>query len=161
MERRQLGTKYPMNFLKSLELPKRFAVMTALLILITGLSAQMFYTRQERTDLEMRLREKSTFINTFYSFLIADSLVRKDDVTLLQVVNRLEEDQEVTAVTVLDQRNEIRYHADPQKVGLPLEDPLVKNVLQSGDAIVTSFQNSGGNALALVSPLKVQGVAQP
>jgi len=132
-----------MSFLRSLEIPKRFAVMAALLIMITGFSAQRFYTRQERTDLEMRLREKSTFINTFYSFLIADSLMRKDDVTLLQVVNRLEEDQEVTNVIVVDQKDEIRYHSDPQKVGLVLEDPLIKNVLQSGDAIVTSFQNTG------------------
>jgi hypothetical protein len=150
-----------MNRFSTLPVAIRFSIVVTLLIVLTALSAQWIFTRQARSDLETRLREKSTFVNSFYSFLIADALLRKDDVTLLHVVNRLEEDQEITSVVVVDQSNEVRYHVDPQKMGMILEDPLVKNALQSGQAVVTSYVNTGGRALALVSPLKVQGVNKP
>ena len=147
--------------ISSFDLSKRFILLMAGLILITAFSTRTFYTRQERTDLDIRLKEKATFINNFYSFLIADSLMRKDDVTLFQVVNRLEEDPEISSVVVVDQNQAVRYHADPQKVGTLLDESSIKAVLASGGALMTRFQNAGGQALALVSPLKVQGAAQP
>jgi HAMP domain-containing protein len=82
-------------------------------------------------------------------------------VKLLQVINRLEEDQEISSVLVVDQRKEIRYNIDPEKVGTTSKDPLLNTALDSGDASVTSYTNSGGKALALVTPLKVQGMAKP
>lgn len=87
--------------------------------------------------------------------------MRKDDVTLLQIVNRLEQDEEITSVAVVDQRNEVRYHADPDKMGMRYDDPVVAKVLKSGEAVMLSYQNSGGRALGIVSPLKVQGGTPP
>jgi hypothetical protein len=150
-----------MNKLSALPLTLRFVVLVCCMTILTSLFAQFFFTRQGRADLETRLREKSTFVNSFYSFLIADALIRKDDVTLLHVVNRLEDDQEITSVIVVDQSNRVRYHIDPQKMGAALEDPLITNALQNGQAVVTTYANSGGRALALVSPLKVQGNERP
>jgi len=148
-----------MNQIPTQPLSVRFGILTGAIIVLIAFSAQMFFSHQERTDLEHRLQEKSTFINSFYSYLIADALMRKDDVTLLQVVNRLEQDEEITSVIVVDQSDEVRYHADPQKMGTSLDDPIVKQVLHSGDAIMVSYQNSGGKALGIVSPLKIQGTA--
>ncbi len=137
----------------------RFVVLTCAFILLTAVSAQLFFSRQARTDLEQRLQEKSIFINSFYSYLIADALVRKDDVTLLQVVSRLEQDEEITSVIVVDNRNEVRYHADPDKMGTKFDDQVVINVLKTGAAVMLNYKNSGGRALGIVSPLKIQGGA--
>ena len=145
----------------SLDLSKRFILLMGILVLFTAFSSQMFFGRQERANLETRLREKSSFINNFYSFLIADSLMRKDDVTLLQVINRLEEDQEIFSVIVADQRGAVRYHANSEKVGSPLEDAAMMESLKSGEATLNVYSNSGGKALALVTPLKIQGLARP
>ena len=149
------------HFLAKLTLPQRLIAIGAVMGLIVALTAVVFFQRQEHGLLDLRLREKAAFVNNFYSFLIADSLQRKDDVTLLQVVNRLEEDPEITAVIVVDQNGDVRYHADTQKTGTKWDDPLVLNTLKTGDAVASSFVNSGGRALALVSPLKVQGNPQP
>lgn len=142
-------------------LTRRFLVLVGAFVLFTAYSSQSFFARQERTNLETRLREKASFINNFYAFLIADALVRKDDITLQQVVNRLEEDQEITSVLVADQRGMIRYNRDAEKVGLPTEDPAIATALKTGEAVVSTYENSGGRALALLTPLKVQGLKGP
>jgi len=139
----------------------RFVAFTAVLFLAATLLAQSFMIRQERAALETRLGEKAAFINTFYAFLIADALSRKDDVTLLQVISRLEEDQEISSVIVVDNKGEVRYHIDAEKVGTLWNDPLLTKALQSGDGILTSGRNSGGRSLTLISPLKVSGQSSP
>jgi HAMP domain-containing protein len=144
-----------------IDISKKFLLLFAGLIFMTAISARLFHTRQETTDLQMRLNEKAIFINNFYSYQIADSLARKDDVTLLQAINRLDEDPEITSVVVVDQNDQIRYHPDPQKMDSTLDDPQVKGVLKSGEAFMANFTNAGGRALALVSPLRVAGMAQP
>ena len=50
-------------------------------------------------------------------------------------------------MVVVDKHNEIRYHVDPQKMGSVYEDAMVKNVLQSGEALVTDYYNAGGKAV--------------
>jgi HAMP domain-containing protein len=147
------------TFLKDLNW--KFGFVASVLIVAIVLAAQTLLMKQARIGMETRLGEKAAFVNSFYSFLIADALQRKDDVTLLQVVNRLEEDPEVTSVVVVDEDSEIRYHADPDKLGTPLDDPLVKKALETGDGGMNPFRNTGGRALALVSPLKVQGKPRP
>jgi len=117
--------------------------------------------KQARVGMESRLSEKAAFINHFYSFLIADALQRNDDVTLQQVISRLEEDPEITSVVVVDAASEVRYHSDPQKLGTKWDDPLVQKAMETGDGVMSPFTNSGGRALALVSPLKVQGKPHP
>ncbi len=141
------------------DLNKRFIMLMCGFVLFTAFSAQTFFSRQQRTNLETRLREKASFINNFYAFLIADALIRKDDITLLQVANRLEEDQEITSVVVTDQRGAVRYHRDSERVGNAIDDPALANTLKTGEAGITVYENSGGKALALMTPLKVQGVS--
>jgi len=143
------------------DLTWKLCFVTGAMALMITLISQAVVMKQARTALELRLGQKAAFINSFYSFLIADALQRKDDVTLLQVVNRLEEDQEITSVIVVDDKGEIRYHADPEKIGAPVDDPLVRKALDSSDGVMTNFENSGGKALALVSPLRVQGRPKP
>src|SRR5258708_15956572 len=160
MGRRQPGALMNIH-IKQYSLSTRFVVLLVGSVAMTAFSARSFYVRQERTDLQMHLQEKAAFINKAYSFLIADALIRKDDISLLQVVNSLEEEKDVISVVVVDQRDEIRYHGDAHKIGLVFDDPLVKNGLQTGQALMMPYSNSGGQALALVSPLKVPSVAQP
>lgn len=148
------------NFLTN-NLTHRFLLLMGGLVLFTAFSSQAFYARQERTNLETRLREKANFINNFYAFLIADALVRKDDVTLQQVANRLEEDQEIFSVVVTDAKGYVRYNRDAEKVGLPTEDPAIATALKTGEAVISTYQNSGGKALALLTPLKVAGLNGP
>lgn len=144
-----------------LDLSMRFATLGAVIALMIAMVARTYFVRQQRNAMELRLREKVLFINKFYDFLIADSLARKDDVTLLQVINRLEEDPEITSVLVVDQKKEVRYHVDPEKIGsIWEEDTLIDNVLKSGEGVVTPFKNSGGKAVVLVSPLNVTGIPQ-
>lgn len=147
------------SFLK--DLTTRFCILAGVMALGITLVAQSLLMKQARSALEYRLSEKAVFINSFYAFLIADSLQRKDDVTLLQVINRLEQDQEITSVVVVDDKGEVRYHADAEKVGTLWDDPLMKKALETNDGIMMPFNNSGGRALALVSPLKVQGQSKP
>lgn len=130
-------------------------------VLLTAWSSQTFFGRQERTNLETRLREKAAFINNFYAFLIADALMRKDDITLYQVINRLEEDQEISSILVTDKRGTLRYHQNPDKVGTISDDQQMMNALKTGEAAIVSYHNSGGKALALLTPLKVAGVNGP
>jgi hypothetical protein len=158
MECRKRGAAMKLN---DLNLSNRFTLLLGGIVLMTALSARTFYTRQERSDLQLRLQEKAAFINKFYSFLIADALVRKDDITLLQVVNSLEEDQEISSVIVVDQRAAVRYHADPHKIGMLIDDTLIKNALQTGQPMMMSYTNGGGHALALICPLKVSSGSAP
>ncbi len=143
------------------DLTWKFMALTALMVTTVMLAEQSLLMKQTRVGMESRLAEKAAFINTFYAFLIADSLQRKDDVTLQQVINRLEDDPEITSVVVVDNKGEIRYHTDPEKLGLQLDDAAVKKASETGEGTMTPFQNSGGRALALVSPLKVQGHPKP
>lgn len=139
----------------------RLAWLTGALVLVSTILTQKYFQRHERTALEMRLREKATFINNFYAFLVADALQHNDDVTLLQVVNRLEEDPEITSVVVVDGQGEVRYDADPEMVGTVLDDKVLKTALKTGEGLATNFTNAGGQALALVAPLKIRGQSTP
>jgi hypothetical protein len=139
----------------------KFGFLMSLLIVAVMLAEQALLMKQTRVGMESRVAEKASFINTFYAFLIADALQRKDDVTLLQVINRLEDDPEILSVIVVDNKGEVRYHADSEKLGTQWNDPLIQKALDTNDGIMTTFQNSGGKALALVSPLKLQGMAHP
>jgi len=143
------------------DITTRFCILAGVVAVAITLVAQSLLMKQARNALELRLSEKAVFINSFYAFLIAESLQRKDDVTLLQVINRLEQDQEITSVVVVDDKGEVRYHADAEKVGTLWDDPLMKKALETNDGIMMPFKNSGGGALALVSPLKVQGQSRP
>ena len=145
----------------SFTLLHKMSWLTGGLVLASTLMTQSYFARHERTSLEMRLREKANFVNNFYAFLIADALQHNDDVTLLQVIDRLEQDPEITSVVVVDGKGEVRYHVDPEKVGSKLEDPLLKNSLETGQGYASDFQNAGGKALALVSPLKIRGQGTP
>src|SRR5579864_7393398 len=139
----------------------KIAWLTGAAVFASTMLTQIYFMRHERTALELRLREKANFINNFYAFLIADALQHNDDVTLLQVINRLEEDPEITSVVVADGKGEVRYHADPEKIGSKLDDPLLNKALQTGEGFATNFQNAGGQALLLVSPLKIKGQPKP
>jgi hypothetical protein len=146
---------------RALSLGARFSLLTAALLAVALLMGDQFALRQTRTVMDMRLREKATFINNFYSFLIADALIRKDDITLLQVVDQLEKDQEITSVLVVDQKGLVRYNVDAEQIGSVVEDPLLKKVLETGEGSLSAYRNAGGQALALASPLKVQGQPKP
>jgi hypothetical protein len=139
----------------------KFGVVISLIIMAVMLAEQGLLMNQTRVGMESRLAEKAAFINTFYASLIGEALQRKDDVTLLQWISHLEEDPEVTSVVVVDNNGEVRYHADAEKLGTQWNDPLMQKALESGDGVMNPFQNTGGRALALVSPLKVQGLPHP
>src|SRR5262245_15394520 len=96
----------PMQLLSQLNLSKRFLVILAAVVCTTVFSAQWYYGSQERVYLELRLKEKAAFLHKFYAFLISDLLIRKDDITLLQVANGLEQQEEVTSVIVVDQKGD-------------------------------------------------------
>jgi sensor histidine kinase regulating citrate/malate metabolism len=146
---------------KGFPLVVRFGAVAAILVVVVALAAQTYFARKEYTALETRLSEKIDFLRKFYAYLIADCLRRKDDIMLQQVINGLEEDQEITSVVVTDARQQVRYADDPQKIGTLSNDPLAKRVLAGGEGVMAPFQNSGGKALALVSPLKVAGNPAP
>lgn len=147
------------SFFDNLEFRVGFA--TAILFLGVAILGQRFMIKQERAALETRLGEKAAFINSFYSFLIGDALQRKDDVTLLEVINRLEQDQEIVTVVVVDGKSEIRYHADPEQVGTELKDEMVTKAMQTGDGILIQGTVNGHRALSLISPLRIAGRAEP
>jgi hypothetical protein len=147
--------------LSDLSISTRFIILLCGIVAVTAFSARSFYVRQERADLQLRLQEKAAFINKAYAFLISGALARNDDIGLLQIVNSLEDEKEITSVIVVDQKNEIRYHADPDKTGRILEDPLVKQALETGQASMHTFTNAGGPALALICPLKSPESSQP
>jgi hypothetical protein len=151
----------PVSWLKSLSLFTRLAWLSGIVIVIAISMTQIYFARHERTSLEMRLREKANFINNFYAVPVADALQHNDDIMLLQLIKGLEDDPEITSVIVVDGTGIIRYHVDAEQIGGPLEDKLVKSALSSGEGIASEFQNSGGRALALVSPLKIRGQAKP
>ena len=115
----------------------------------------------DRRNLSMRLIEKANFINNYYVPSMAEALATKDDVRLWQYIGRLEEDREITSVVVLGDKGEVRYHRETDKIGTPWEEDNTLKVLKSGEALLTSFKNAGGQALLLVSPLKIQGVSEP
>jgi hypothetical protein len=150
-----------MSSLSSLNLKQRFLGITAGFVVLTALSSQAFFTRQARADLELRLGEKAAFINKTYALSIATALVQKDDILLLQVINNLEEDPEISSVLVVDQRGSVRYHADTEKLGAKIEDTWVQKVLETGEGSMMAYSNEAGKALALVTPLKVPGLNQP
>ncbi len=150
-----------MTSLLSESLLKRFFLLSACLVIMTALSSQMFFARQERTNLETRLREKASFINRYSADRIASALIQKDDVTLLQVINQLEEDQEIFSIYVIDQRGDFRYHRDSERVGTPASDAAILNTLKTGEASIAVYENSGGKALALLTPLVVRSLPGP
>ena len=88
-------------------------------------------------------------------------MLLKDDVSLLQVIDQLEKDPDVISVVVVDDRGEIRYSADQNKVGEAVDDAGMKKVFESGEPIMTNYFNAAGEALELVAPLKVQGRTKP
>jgi hypothetical protein len=139
----------------------RFSLFTRMTWLAGSLAlvsigmAQVYFARHERTALIIRMSEKASFVTNFYAFLIADALQRNDDVTLLQVINRLEEDPEIASVIVVDQSGNIRYHADPEKIDTPLEDPLLTKAFESGDGVASQLPNNAG--MTLICPLKIRG----
>jgi len=139
----------------------KFGFVAVLITLGVVTASQYLLMKQARVGMESRLSEKAAFINHFYSFLIADALQRNDDVTLQQVISRLEEDPEITSVVVVDDASEIRYHSDPQKLGTKWDDPLIQKAMETGDGVMSPFTNSGGRALALISPLRLQGKPHP
>jgi hypothetical protein len=143
------------------ELNWKFGLIAAAMAWAIAMAAQSVAMKQATAALDMRLAQKAAFINKFYSFLIADALQRKDDVTLLQVIHSLEEDQEVVSVVVVDDIGEIRYHVDPEKMSTVTEEVGVKKALETGDGVMEPTQNEGGKALLLVSPLKVQSKEKP
>jgi len=137
------------------------SLITLCIIVMSAVMMQGFLVWQEQRILESRLREKATFINNFYSYWVADSLVHKDDVALQQIITRLEQDPEVVSILVIDNHKEVRYSVDSSKIGTVWEDPLVNNALQSGDGIASTTKGNNGKALILVSPLKTQGQSAP
>ena len=68
---------------------------------------------------------------------------------------------EIASVVVVDNKGEVRYHQDPEQVGTIWKDPMLTEVLQSGNRVLTTGRDSGGKNLTLVSPLKVSGQALP
>lgn len=137
----------------------KMTLLAGVLALMSIAIAQLYFGRHERSMLQLRLSEKATFVTNFYAFLIADALSRNDDVTLQQVITRLEEDSEVASVVVVDEKREIRYHADPEKVATTMEDPLLLKAFESGDGVASQSKSNSG--MTLVCPLKVRGRAAP
>lgn len=143
------------------DLTWKFGCLMSLIAVLITVAAKANIMHAARTALEVRLGEKAAFINNFYAVVVADALQRKDDVTLLQWISSLERDQEVTSVVVVDQKSQVRYHIDAEKVGTTWEDPLVKKALETGEGEMKPFKDQGGRALALISPLKVHGLSKP
>jgi hypothetical protein len=150
-----------MNKKKTLSLFTRLSWLTGCLAFISVITAELYFVRHERAILELGLRDKINFITNYYALGIAESLQRDDDIMLQQIMSGLEQDHDVTSSIVVDGKGEIRYHADPDKVGSTLEDPFVKKSLESGEGIATPIQNTGGRALLLVIPLKAKGQSAP
>jgi hypothetical protein len=149
------------TFKFSWNLTNRILVAAGVLVLLASSTVEVYFMHNERAALERRLKEKMDFINKFYVNSIADSLEAQDDVRLLQDINRLEEDTEITSVIVVDDHGDIRYHSDPEKMGTHLEDPFVADALKTGEGAIHRIMNSGGKAMALVCPFRKKGRMTP
>jgi sensor histidine kinase regulating citrate/malate metabolism len=154
-------TGRPMKLRYDWTLSRRLVGAAVLLVVMTSTTVEMYFLHSTRIAMERRLQEKVDFINRFYVNSIADALSSQDDVRLLQDINRLEEDQEITSVVVVDQAGDIRYHSDPEKIGAHFDDALVEETLKSGEGSVNFMKNSGGKALVLASPFRIRGQAKP
>jgi hypothetical protein len=139
----------------------KFGFLAVVMTLGIVLASQHLLMKQARAGMESRIAEKAAFINHYYAARIAEALQHNDDVSLQQDISQLEEDPEITSVIVVDANSEIRYHSDPQKLGTKWDDPLIQKAMETGDGVMSPFTDSGGRALALVSPLKVQGKPIP
>lgn len=139
----------------------RFGFFTAVLFLGVAAVGQHFMVKQERAALEVRMGEKATFIHSFYAKTIAESLQRRDDISLLNDIAPLEADKEIMSVVVVDGTGEVRYHQDPSQVGTILKDDLIQTAIKGGDGVLMQNTVEGHRALTLVSPLKVVGKVEP
>jgi hypothetical protein len=147
--------------MKKLSIFAKFAIIACGITLTVTLMMHSFFYKQENGLLDLRLREKVNFISRVYTILTAQAIQSDDDVSLLQIVESLEADPEVTSVIVVDQKGEIRYHIDPQRVGTMLDDKQISTVLNTGDGGMNVSSNAGGKSLILIAPLKIQGQPQP
>lgn len=140
---------------------QRFSWVGGFTLTFVILVSHAYYADRTRQELRNRLQEKAVFINNFLGFTFSTALAMKDDITLLQVMSQLEQDQDVLSIVVADDRGEIRYSNDQNKIGEEADDPDMKQVARTGEPIVKRFRNSAGEAMTMVSPLKVQGRARP
>src|SRR5258706_4078017 len=99
-----------MNKKNTFSLFTRLSWLTGALALVSVITAELYFVRNERAILELGLREKINFITNYYALGIAEALQRNDDIMLQQIINGLEQDHDVTSVVVVDGHGEIRYH---------------------------------------------------
>jgi hypothetical protein len=154
------GEFRPMKYLQ-INFFQRFAAIGGLAFAITVMVTHGYYASQTERQLKSRLLEKAIFINNFLAYTFSSALQYKDDVTLLQVIDQLEKDPDILSVVVGDDHGEIRYTAQPNKIGEEIDDPTMRQVYQSAQASTMTYTTSGGEAMALVAPLKINGRAKP
>jgi len=140
---------------------QRFGFIGGLAFTIVILVAHVYYANRTERVLRERLIEKATFINTFLAFPFSLAISTKDDVSLVQITEQLEKQPEVLSVILADYQGEIRYSADQTKIGEPVEDPLIKKVMQSGQAEIDMYNTANGPAMAFTAPLMIAGRAKP
>ena len=83
-----------------LSLATRLTLLSAVLVLMSIITAESYFMRHERAMLELQLREKINFISNYYALGIAEALQRNDDVMLQQILLGLEQDSDITSVIV-------------------------------------------------------------
>jgi sensor histidine kinase regulating citrate/malate metabolism len=140
---------------------QRFGFIGGLAFAFVILVAHIYYGQRTEAILKERLVEKATFINTFLSFPFSLAINTKDDVSLIQVAGELEKQPDVLSVVLADYLGEVRYSADQTKIGDVTDDAEIKKVLQSGQPEILRYSTSGGQAMAFVAPLIIQGRAKP
>src|SRR5689334_18905297 len=112
----------------------RITTLLICLVIVAGSTADVFYSRYTKSILEKRLLEKVDFIMRFYVGSITQSLAAQDDIKLLDDVKHLENDQEIISITVVDDRKEVRYDADAQKMGSVSDDPDILEAFTKGES---------------------------
>jgi len=139
----------------------RFATVGGFAFTFVILITHAYYAHRTADVLRQRLDQKAVFISGYLAFPFATSIQNKDDVTLVQIMDQLEKDPDVISAVVVDDRGEIRYSADPNKLGEENLDEDIKKVAETGEPILKRYTNNSGDAMTLVAPLKAQARARP
>lgn len=139
----------------------RMIILTGALTLVSLTITQIYFRNHERTILQMNLQQLAEYTADLYVRAIGDALNLRDDVMLQQIVTRMENDKNIASVIVVDAQSRLRYHMDPEQIGNPFEDEILKRSLESGEAVATHTMLQGYKAMTLVYPLNAKGQARP
>ncbi|MBN2406175.1 MAG: HAMP domain-containing histidine kinase [Elusimicrobia bacterium] len=130
-----------------MKLKVKFSLFSSALVIVIVLGVSVFLFIAERKVLIREMKEKQVTIARGFAQVSRESLISKDQVSLLNYISSLKKEKGVLYTTLVDKSGKIIAHSDVMQIGTADTSDIARKAGSTGDLLVQGYIDENGSEI--------------